>query len=162
VRAVAAFVALPGLVAFGVPALLLPPAGARSFHAIGFIPFVCGALLLLWCVYDFYVTGKGTLAPWDPPRHLVAGGPYRISRNPMYVAVTLVLTGWAVGFRSGALEIYALAVLASFHLRVVLGEEPWLARTHGRAWTQYAARTPRWLLRGGTLEPDKEKRSDGR
>ena len=44
-----------------------------------------GIGLLLWCVREFYVRGKGTLAPWDPPRHLVASGLYRISRNPMYL-----------------------------------------------------------------------------
>ncbi len=55
-----------------------------------------GTVLLLWCVRDFYVAGRGTLAPWDPPRHLVTVGLYRVSRNPMYLAVLLVLTGWAI------------------------------------------------------------------
>ena len=41
--------------------------------------------------------------------------------------------------------IHRLLCLA-FHLRVVLFEEPWLARTHGAAWDAYRARVPRWLF----------------
>ena len=63
----------------------------------------------------------------------------------MYLAVLLVLWGWALGFRSPAIAVYALAVMAAFHLRVVFGEEPWLARTHGKAWARYKAQVPRWL-----------------
>jgi protein-S-isoprenylcysteine O-methyltransferase Ste14 len=101
--------------------------------------------LLLWCVRAFYIYGRGTLAPWDPPQELVATGVYRLSRNPMYVAVVLVLWGWALSFRSRSLAIYAFGVMVAFHLRVVFGEEPWLARTHGESWVRYKAQVPRWL-----------------
>jgi protein-S-isoprenylcysteine O-methyltransferase Ste14 len=100
---------------------------------------------LLWCVRDFYVSGRGTLAPWDPPRRVVAVGLYRYSRNPMYVGVTLMLLGWATAFAVPGLFVYAAVVAVGFHLRVVLGEEPWLARTHGAEWDEYARRVPRWL-----------------
>jgi protein-S-isoprenylcysteine O-methyltransferase Ste14 len=63
----------------------------------------------------------------------------------MYVSVALILLGWAISFGSGALLAYALLVGLAFHLRVVLAEEPYLARTHGEAWREYAARVPRWL-----------------
>jgi protein-S-isoprenylcysteine O-methyltransferase Ste14 len=63
----------------------------------------------------------------------------------MYVSVTLVLMGWAISFGSSGLFIYALVVVAAFHLRVVFGEEPWLARTHGEQWEQYVTRVPRWF-----------------
>ncbi|HEY3520668.1 MAG TPA: isoprenylcysteine carboxylmethyltransferase family protein [Rhodanobacteraceae bacterium] len=106
---------------------------------------VLGTTSLLWCVRDFYVAGKGTLAPWAPPQELVVVGLYRHSRNPMYVAVALILLGWAAAFLSYGLFVYALAVMAAFHLRVVFGEEPWLARTHGFAWQQYTRRVRRWL-----------------
>jgi protein-S-isoprenylcysteine O-methyltransferase Ste14 len=63
----------------------------------------------------------------------------------MYVAVLLVLWGWALGFRSRSVAIYALVVMVAFHLRVVVGEEPWLARRHGEQWVRYKAQVPRWL-----------------
>jgi protein-S-isoprenylcysteine O-methyltransferase Ste14/pimeloyl-ACP methyl ester carboxylesterase len=146
-RALLAFSALPGLVAFVAPLLLgWPEIGGGSFRTIALVPLLAGAALLLWCVRDFYVSGRGTLAPWDPPRNLVVAGLYRRSRNPMYIAVTLVLVGWAIGFRSSTLWLYALVVLIAFHVRVVYGEEPWLARTHTKEWDRYAARVPRWLF----------------
>jgi protein-S-isoprenylcysteine O-methyltransferase Ste14 len=147
-RALLAFLALPGIVAIALPCWFAASelTSGHAFHAVGLLPLLAGLGLLLWCVREFYVSGKGTLAPWSPPKHLVASGPYRFSRNPMYVAVSLMLIGWASSFASGRLALYAVIVAAAFHLRVVLGEEPWLARTHGSAWDEYRARVPRWLL----------------
>ena len=113
---------------------------------IALVLLVPGITLLLWCVRDFLVTGKGTLAPWDPPRLLVSSGSYRFSRNPMYVGVSLILLGWSMAFESWNLLVYALIVTTAFHLRVVFGEEPWLARTHGRKWDDYVTKVPRWLF----------------
>jgi protein-S-isoprenylcysteine O-methyltransferase Ste14 len=144
-RAVLAFLALPGVVAFLAPWLLVRPISGRPIDLRGLVLLLPGLALLFWCVGMFYVSGKGTLAPWAPPRHLVTTGPYRYSRNPMYVAVVLVLWGWAAIFHSRGLVVYAAFVMVAFPLRVVLGEEPWLARTHGDAWTRYAASVPRWL-----------------
>jgi protein-S-isoprenylcysteine O-methyltransferase Ste14 len=145
-QALLAFLLLPGLVAFAIPlGFLAPTTPDVGFDAMALLPLTVGTALLLWCVRDFYTAGKGTLAPWAPPQRLVVTGLYRLSRNPMYIAVTLVLWGWALGFRSWPLTIYAIAVMAAFHLRVVFSEEPWLARTHGETWTNYRARVPRWL-----------------
>jgi protein-S-isoprenylcysteine O-methyltransferase Ste14 len=145
-RATLAFVALPGVVAFLVPWLLIDRRMPdRPFHVAGVIPLAIGGALLSWCVVTFYRQGRGTLAPWDPPRALVVTGAYRWSRNPMYVAVVLVLWGWAVALRERSLVTYAVIVTAAFHLRVVFGEEPWLARRYGEQWVQYKAAVPRWL-----------------
>lgn len=153
-RAVGAFLALPGVVAFAVPLLLFrPDADHGKFQPLGAVLLTLGVVVLAWCVRDFYILGRGTLAPWDPPRRLVVLGLYRYSRNPMYVGVLLIVAGWALGFQSIGLVIYALTLLVVFHFRVVLAEERFLARTHGSAWAAYAATVPRWLgsrgLRGG-------------
>ena len=146
-RALIAFLALPGIVAFLAPALLVPQLTTRAFDVIGVVPFAAGVVVLLWCVRDFYVAGKGTLAPWDPPRRLVRVGLYRYSRNPMYVGVLLILIGWTTGFRTRSLVIYTIVVAILFHLRVLLYEEPWLARTFPGDWPTYKSRGPRWLFR---------------
>jgi len=147
-RALLAFLALPGIVAIALPGWFAAAElrSGHGFHPVGLLPLLGGLGLLLWCVREFYVSGKGTLAPWSPPRHLVASGPYRFSRNPMYVAVCLMLIGWAAAFASGRLALYCVIVVVAFQLRVVYGEEPWLARTHGGAWDEYRGRVPRWLL----------------
>ena len=146
-RALLAFLALPGIVAIGAPALfaISEQRAGGPIHVLGLLPLLAGFALLLWCMRDFYVTGKGTLAPWTPPTKLVTVGMYRYSRNPMYVAVTTMLIGWAMSFESGALGIYTAIVALAFHLRVVFGEEPVLARKFGAQWEEYRARVPRWL-----------------
>ena len=145
IQALLAFVALPGLIAFLIPVILLAPDEGSFADLRAFIPLGAGIALLLWCVTEFYRAGRGTLAPWAPPKQLVVTGLYRYSRNPMYIAVLLVLLGWFVGFRSATLAAYGVVMMVVFHLRVVLHEEPFLARTHGDQWSEYSARVPRWL-----------------
>jgi protein-S-isoprenylcysteine O-methyltransferase Ste14 len=145
-RALIAFVAMPGMVALVIPMLWLERSGhTRLVSSLGLVPLVVGLAALLWCVRDFYIRGKGTLAPWAPTQRLVIVGLYRFSRNPMYVAVVSILLGWAAAFGSKGLLGYAAVIAVAFHLRVVFGEEPWLARTHGAEWEEYVRRVPRWF-----------------
>jgi protein-S-isoprenylcysteine O-methyltransferase Ste14 len=142
-RATLAFLALPGIVAITLPLVLARGMGLR--HPGGFPALAAGLALLLWCIAEFYREGRGTLAPWDPPRRLVTSGPYRYSRNPMYLAVTTILVAWAILFASRLHALYALAVALGFELSVLCYEEPALARTHAQ-FAQYRDRVPRWLL----------------
>lgn len=149
-RALLAFLALPGLFAFALPlALARVDPWARGRFDLAPAPLALGSLVLLWCVRDFYVAGKGTLAPWDPPKRLVVVGLYRFSRNPMYVGVLTLVVGWAAWFGSALVGLYAIVLALGFHLRVVAAEEPWLARTFGEDWQRYARRVPRWVGRRG-------------
>ena len=146
-RALIAFVALPGVVAFAIPMYLgMASQGGAAPWVIGLTLVAVGSALLLWCVREFYVAGRGTLAPWAPPQNLVTTGPYRITRNPMYVGVSFILVGWAFYFHSQTLGYYCLAIPVAFHLRVILAEEPWAVRTFGAAWEEYRSRVPRWLI----------------
>lgn len=146
-RALFAFLVLPGVVAFGAPIwYLVTRSRTELLVQWSLLPLLVGCVGLLWCVREFYVSGKGTLAPWSPPKHLVTTGLYRYSRNPMYVSVLLILLGWATGFGAWrGLSIYLACVAVAFYVRVVMFEEPWLARTHGAAWDEYARRVRRWL-----------------
>jgi len=77
-RALIAFLILPGIAGILSPAIfaVLDPWRCGPIWQ-GSILVLAGLVLLLWCVRDFHVQGKGTLAPWDPPQHLVVVGPYR-------------------------------------------------------------------------------------
>ena len=148
-RALFAFIAMPGMVAFAIPAVWQWQLGKlQPEHPLGLAVLAAGAVGLLWCVRDFYVQGKGTLAPWSPTQNLVVVGLYRYSRNPMYICVVLVLLGWAAAFGSFGLLVYAALVALAFHLRVVYGEEPWLAKKHDSAWQAYVSQVPRWFRLG--------------
>lgn len=146
VRALISFLALPGIVAFAIPLFVFDHSWRPGeFRRVGGLVLLVGIFTLGWCVRDFYVLGRGTLAPWDPPKKLVILGLYRYSRNPMYVGVC-ILTGWALGFWTMPHASYAVAMALIFHLRVLVAEEPYLARTHGEQWATYKSRVPRWLL----------------
>jgi protein-S-isoprenylcysteine O-methyltransferase Ste14 len=146
-RALAAFVALPGMVAFVLPIWIGTSTGRPVRYLVpASVLLGGGTFLLLWCVREFYLAGRGTLAPWDPPKHLVMSGPYRISRNPMYLGVDLILAGWCTLWNSRALIIYSALFMIGFHLRVVLVEEPWARRRFEAEWDAYRARVPRWLI----------------
>jgi protein-S-isoprenylcysteine O-methyltransferase Ste14 len=145
-RAVIAFLTLPGMVAYVVPVLLAPSeVGGAAWRILGIAVIASGTMLLLWCVRDYYVTGEGTLAPWTPPRHLVRTGLYRWSRNPMYVSVLVVVSGWAVLYRSPSLLAYLGALALVFHLRVLLSEEPRLSASFREEWLRYRQEVPRWV-----------------
>ena len=150
-RAVFAFLVLPGVVAFVIPIYWIDRQ-SLIIDVPGLLLLGGGLAILLWCVRDFYVAGKGTLAPWSPPENLVVIGLYRYCRNPMYVGVLTILVGWAVAFRSADHAIYALAMAVVFAVRVIAFEEPFLARTYGDTWVRYRNRVPRWLP-GSRMNP---------
>ena len=71
---------------------------------------------------------------------------FGIAAMAAFLGVIFILTGWALGFRSTPHAYYAVAIAVAFHVRVLVAEEPFLARTHGEEWRTYKSRVPRWLL----------------
>lgn len=142
-------VVVPATVAVYVPLLV---ARGRSPAVgwplgIGVALVLSGASMYAWCVRDFAMFGRGTPFPLDAPKKLVIRGLYRYTRNPMYVAVLTVVSGWAIVFRSWALVVYGCGVWACFHLVVVGYEERRLRREFGQEYDDYRARVGRWLPR---------------
>ena len=140
---------MPALVAGVVPWWLHRPPERWSL-AIGDWSYLGAALALpglavfASTVIEFFRRGRGTLAPWDPPRALVATGLYAWCRNPMYVGVLLMIWGQGLWWRSGEVVVFGYLMAAIFHLRVVLGEEPWLARSFPAEWEGYRTNVKRW------------------
>ncbi len=125
----------------------VPTWGGGPWRWLGLAPMALGAALYLWCAWEFATAGRGTPNPADPPRALVARGPYRVVRNPMYVAVNAVIIGEALLFRSAWLTKYALGSLVFVQCLVVLWEEPGLRRRYGDGYMAYCAAVPRWFPR---------------
>jgi protein-S-isoprenylcysteine O-methyltransferase Ste14 len=145
-RALVAFVALPVIVAGLLPWLLVPEDSWRIEGTLfGWPVLMCGIYVLSWCVRDFYAFGRGTLAPWDPPRKLVIVGLYRFMRNPMYVGVLGIVSGWSLLAGSPFLAAYTGLLALGFHLRVIFYEEPRLARRFTTEWVDYRCKVNRWL-----------------
>jgi protein-S-isoprenylcysteine O-methyltransferase Ste14 len=139
---------LPGTVTLVVPYFVV--AGktggqADPWRCLGLLPIGIGAAILIWCIRDFATVGRGTLAPIDPPRHLVVRGLYRHVRNPMYLGVAAILLGEFLFFWSLWLLGYAIVVLTAVHLFVVFYEEPALRQQFGASYDVYRQRVGRWL-----------------
>ena len=143
---------VPGSVLIIIPINLILPMeqnairlGALSWLALPF--WITGSAILLWCARDFVRTGHGTPAPIDAPKSLVVNGLYRFVRNPMYVGVLLFAIGDAIWFGSPLLGGYALLLWITFHLFVLLYEEPHLGKIFGETYQEYRKDVPRWVPR---------------
>jgi protein-S-isoprenylcysteine O-methyltransferase Ste14 len=147
-----------GLVLVFLPARMLsssgvaPVPGPLAWRVAGAAVTGAGAALVLWCVLTFVFLGRGTPAPFDPPRRLVVRGPYRFVRNPMYVGAGLVLLGAALFYRSLALLGYCAAFLLVVQAFVVFYEEPTLRRTFAADYEAYCRQVRRWLPRFGAAQ----------
>ena len=101
--------------------------------------------VLLVSIRDFMTKGEGTPFPLDPPKNLVTGRLYRYTRNPMYMGLFAVLTGWALWFSSMPVVLYGLIASTVVRLFVIFVEEPFLKRQFGSAYEEYCRKVPRWF-----------------
>jgi len=140
---------VPGTVAVLVP-LLIVRATQPTIEPIswpGWLLIAAGLALYAWCLWNFATVGRGTPGPWDPTEKVVATGPYRWVRNPMYIAVLAVVLGEGWLFMSLALVAYALVVAAIVHTFVVVYEEPTLTDQFGASYVAYREQVRRWIPR---------------
>jgi protein-S-isoprenylcysteine O-methyltransferase Ste14 len=121
------------------------PAEFAFLQVLGMVIGAAGAVVAASCVGAFIFIGRGTPAPFDPPRRLVVVGPYRFVRNPMYVGAAFALGGAAVFYVSWMLAAYTAVFLAVTHLFVVAYEEPRLREMFEADYANYCARVRRWL-----------------
>ena len=148
---------LPGMVTVAIPIWIARrngvegrwPHGAFEWMAVpaGVAALVIGLGLFVGSLRRFAGEGKGTLAPWDPPRHLVVHGLYRYVRNPMISGVLFVLAGEALILRSAPHGWWALIFLAINVTYIPLLEEPMLEARFGDEYREYRAHVPRFLPR---------------
>ena len=100
---------------------------------------------LCWKTVSLFTEyGEGTPAPFDPPRKLVIQGPYIYMRNPMMVAVCLVLSGEALLFASALLGLWFLFFFGLCLVLIPLWEEPDLENRFGESYREYKQKVPRW------------------
>ena len=148
---------VPLVVAVLAPARLDP--GARAHVGLweaGWLPILIGGGLWAMCLLRFLAAG-GTPAVFftrplrgligEEPPTLVSVGPYRFSRNPMYVAVLMIVFGQAILFRSVRIALYGGVVFVVFELVIVFIEEPHLRKTQGASYQNYCAEVRRWVGR---------------
>jgi protein-S-isoprenylcysteine O-methyltransferase Ste14 len=117
------------------------------FSPLGIALMVVGGMLVISCIGWFVVRGRGTPAPFDPPRKFVATGPYKSVRNPMYVGGLIMLVGFGAWWQSVSMLLFALLAALVVHLFVLFLEEPDLERRFGESYVKYKGSVNRWLPR---------------
>jgi protein-S-isoprenylcysteine O-methyltransferase Ste14 len=123
------------------PTPLLPPALSKVF---GWPLVVFGLLLGLWGFLEMRRAGTN-VDPYHPTTAIVEAGPYRYTRNPLYVGMALIYSG--VAARANALPA-ALLLPAVLHLvdrGVVRREERYLEGKFGEEYRRYKGRVRRWI-----------------
>jgi protein-S-isoprenylcysteine O-methyltransferase Ste14 len=105
---------------------------------------VAGLLIEMWAGGLFKKAGTNVV-PWSPSTALVIEGPYRFSRNPMYVGFTLTYLGLALGLQSPAAVILLIPCLLLMTWGVILREERYLTAKFGQAYLTYKQGVRRWL-----------------
>ena len=176
-RMMKAVLILPGTAVVLVPGLIIwaaagtdfggpvsPPGDIRLWAGLGGLGlgglglgiFGLGICFGFWTASLFVTIGKGTPAPWDPPKKLVVRGPYRHVRNPMITSVLLMLLGEALTLQSWPIGWWGLFFFAANSVYFPLSEEKGLERRFGDDCRTYEANVPRWVPRITAWRPTDE------
>ena len=127
---------------------LVAPARApvdRAISAIGgIVILVVGLGFAASARILFKRTGQSPV-PWKPTPELILKGPYRITRNPMYLGVTLIQLGLGLAVNNLWISLFALPALLAVHFIAVLPEERYLSEKFGESYKTYLAQVSRYL-----------------
>ncbi|MGH7713870.1 MAG: methyltransferase family protein [Gemmatimonadaceae bacterium] len=143
----------------GVSPRLADTLPALILQLMGAVLLGVGLLLFVSSLRRFATEGRGTLAPWDPPRHLVVRGPYRYVRNPMISGVILILVSESLLLLSRPHFAWAAMFFVINAIYIPLFEESQLAARFGASYKEYTRHVPRLVPRLRPWEPTPENDS---
>jgi protein-S-isoprenylcysteine O-methyltransferase Ste14 len=118
-----------------------------GIQCAGLVSLTVGFVLFAASLRQFAVRGRGTLAPWDPPKYLVVDGPYRYVRNPMISGVVFILFGEAMLLLSPPHLAWASLFLLLNLVFIPLIEEPQLESRFGESYREYCRHVSRIVPR---------------
>jgi protein-S-isoprenylcysteine O-methyltransferase Ste14 len=142
---------VPLITFFIIPYLFVSNKLAVWPQQIGVLEIIAGILILtglaifIWVIYAHAHYGKGTPAPFNPPKKFLAGGAYRYSRNPMYVGAIILLIGEALLLKAPWMLLFTAFIFLLFLLYVTYEEEPRLIQRYGASYLEYKKKVPRWF-----------------
>ena len=146
------FIILPGSVLVFIPAIILIITKDFEFILPNehlFYPAIISAgigfLLCFKTVRLFLTQGKGTPAPWNPPKKLVIKGPYCYVRNPMITGAILLLAAESMILKSWAIAIWMIIFFTGKTLYFIFVEEKELKKRFGNPYLLYKSKVPRWI-----------------
>jgi protein-S-isoprenylcysteine O-methyltransferase Ste14 len=115
------------------------------WNLLGLVPVIAGVACLVWVMVNHITRTPERVVLGSTPGYLLERGPYRFSRNPMYVAELALWLGWAILYGSIAVLVGSLLLWAAMNYRGIPREERNLEARFGEAYLHYKSRVPRWL-----------------
>lgn len=103
-----------------------------------------GIALALWAERRFKAAGTPAM-PWKPTQAISTDGPYRFTRNPMYLGLLAAQAGTGMALGNGWVVLATAATFIALRQGVVLREEAYLSAKFGAEYDAYRARVRRWL-----------------
>jgi protein-S-isoprenylcysteine O-methyltransferase Ste14 len=157
-RLIRTIIVLPGNVVVFIPAAILWISGRLGYSPkfaaadqflfwIALLAASIGLCLSIWTATLFVKVGKGTPAPWDPPKKLVIRGPYCYVRNPMILGVMFMLLAESLLFQSLSIAAWLVVFFIGNSIYFPLVEEKSLEKRFGDDYREYKARVRRWIPR---------------
>ncbi len=116
----------------------------NPYNNIGVYVFILGIFLMLWAFYHFK-KNKTPIVPGQKPTFMVAQGPYKFTRNPMYLGVTIALFGAAIYFDNILSLLSPLTFFLIMNCYFVPFEEKLLGNIFGKQYLNYKKRVRRWI-----------------
>lgn len=118
--------------------------GGDLSQTLGWLVILAAVLLMGWAVLAFR-RHDTTVVPRRDPSALVTDGPFRFSRNPIYLADAAILLGWALILGAVSPLLLVPVFVAVIDRRFIVDEEAALARAYPEAFAAFRTRTRRWL-----------------
>ena len=113
--------------------------------ALSLVLFLGGAAFMGWGITTLAKAGEHP-NPRKPTGAMVADGPFRFTRNPLYISLLMIQLSLALMANSGLATLASIPTIVTIHFLVVLREEAYLEKKFGAAYADYRARTGRWLI----------------
>ncbi len=124
---------------FPVPAFLSPPSTYSGFLIIGF------GLVLAFRSRSLFLKNATTLQLSEKPTSLVTSGPFRLSRNPIYLGMASVLSGVAVVLGTLVALVFPVLFVMLIEFFIIPGEERKLEKIFGEPYREYKKSVRRWI-----------------
>lgn len=123
----------------------LPVPGPRSVSLVAGVAIIVAGLWLIVAALKLFRRSGQEPTPWKPTPELVLSGPYRFTRNPMYLGLTCIQVGLGLAVTNLWITLLAPFSLLAVHFLAVVPEERYLTEKFGESYRSYLTKVRRYL-----------------
>ncbi len=136
-----AAMALAWMIGWVLPGIAID---SRALDVAGYGLIGAGVGLMIWCAFLFR-RSKTPIIPRNTPDAIITDGPYRFSRNPIYLADAVILFGWILVTGSPVALVLLPVFVVVINKRFIAGEEAVLRQAFGEEFSTWSSKVRRWI-----------------